>query len=281
MTQDVFSGKTTTELESLSGYMLELARRLPLQTLGSVTQGGISDGEWLVRQQALLFGTAGLLPTQRQDSYQKNRLDDRWVEELERVWTSCYHTRAMSFDAWHLFKVRPNNSPVRRLVAMSYLLLRYRGKGLLDGLVSLVGEVPVNRGYHGLESGLLVTTDGYWASHFDFGSGSRIRSPTLLGRGRAADIVVNVLLPFTFAWSQVTSWPELGRKALDLYRLYPRLVVNSIERHMTEQLGLRPGLVNSAKRQQGLIHIYNNLCTQGRCNDCSLSQLEAGNYVQS
>jgi 2-dehydropantoate 2-reductase len=28
MTQDVFSGKTTTELESLSGYMLELARRV-------------------------------------------------------------------------------------------------------------------------------------------------------------------------------------------------------------------------------------------------------------
>jgi len=28
MTQDVFSGKTTTELESLNGYMLELARRV-------------------------------------------------------------------------------------------------------------------------------------------------------------------------------------------------------------------------------------------------------------
>ena len=32
-------------------------------------------------------------------------------------------------------------------------------------------------------------------------------------------------------------------------------------------------LVNSARRQQGLIHIYDSLCTQGRCNDCPLSQL--------
>jgi hypothetical protein len=45
--------------------MLELARRLPLQILGSVTQGEISDEEWLIRQQALLLGTAGLLPAQR------------------------------------------------------------------------------------------------------------------------------------------------------------------------------------------------------------------------
>ena len=56
--------------------------------------------------------------------------------------------------------------------------------------------------------------------------------------------------------------------------------VNFVERHMVEQLGLRRGLVNSAKWQQGLIHIYNNLCTRGRCSHCSLSQLEAGNYVQ-
>lgn len=260
--------------------MLELARRLPLQILGLVTQREISNEEWLVRQQALLLGTAGLLPTQRQDRYRGNRLDDRWVEELEKVWTSLGHTRAMSLDAWHLFKVRPNNSPVRRLVAMSYLLLCYREKGLVNGLVSLVEESPLSRSDHRLERGLIVTTDGYWASHFDFGSGSRIRSPTLLGSGRAADIVVNVLLPFTFAWSKVTCRPELERKAFDLYCLYPRLAVNSVERHMTEQLGLSSGIVKSAQWQQGLIHTYRNLCTQGRCNHCSLSQLEAGNYVQ-
>jgi hypothetical protein len=30
----------------------------------------------------------------------------------------------MSPEAWNLFKVRPNNAPSRRLVAMNYLLLR-------------------------------------------------------------------------------------------------------------------------------------------------------------
>jgi len=258
---------------------LELARRLPLQILESTTTDKISDEEYLVRQQALLLGTAGLLPSQRQSRHQENELDDKWIDKLEGLWTSYPHNEAMPPNTWQLFKVRPNNSPIRRLAAMSYLILRYRRKGTFEELVDLVKEVPTSQGYHRLEKGLVVTANGYWASHFDFSSGSRIRNQALIGSRRADDIVVNVLLPFTLAWSQVTSQPELERKALDLYRRYPKLAANSVERHMRNQLGLSSHLVNSAQRQQGLIHIYNNLCIQGRCGKCALSQLKAGNHI--
>jgi len=249
---------------------LKLARRLPLQILESITQGKISDEECLARQQTLLLGTAGLLPSQRQGRHQENELGARWIDKLERLWTSSPHTKAMPPNVWHLFKVRPNNSPVRRLAAMSYLILRYRGKGIFEELVNLVKEVPTSQGYRRLEKGLVVTTNSYWASHLDFGSGSRIGNQSLIGSRRADDIVVNVLLPFTLAWSKVTSQPELERKALDLYRHYPKLAVNSVERHMKNQLGLISNLVDSARQQQGLIHIYKTLCTQGRCNCCPL-----------
>ena len=258
----------------------ELARRLPLQILESLTQGEISDEEYLARQQALLLGTAGLLPSQCQDRYQVNRLDDKWINKLEKLWTSSHYTEVVSHNSWCLFKVRPNNSPLCRLLAMSYLLLRYREKGIFEGLVGIVKEASVTQSRHRLEKGLLVASNGYWASHFDFNSGDIRVSPTLLGSSRAAVIAVNVLLPFTFAWSQFTSQPELERKALDIYRYYPKLAVNSVERHMTKQLGLNSRLVNSAQRQQGLIHIYNTLCTQGMCNHCPLSQLKAGNHIQ-
>jgi hypothetical protein len=95
---------------------------------------------------------------------------------------------------------------------------------------------------------------------------------TLIGARRAADIAVNVLLPFALAWGKVSYLPALERKALDLYRGYPRLVVNTVERHMKNQLGLDSRVVNSARRQQGLIHIYNSLCTQGRCDSCPLGR---------
>jgi hypothetical protein len=250
---------------------LELARRLPFQILESLTQDKIPDEECLAQQQALLLGTAGLLPSQRPVWHQKNKIDGQWIEKLEKLWVSSHQTKVMSENNWHLFKVRPNNFPVRRIVAMSYLTLRYREKGIFEEAVNKISETAASTGHHGLEKMLLITTNDYWASHFDFGSGSRLRIPTLLGDSRAADIAVNVLLPFTFAWSKLTSQSELVRKALDLYHHYPKLVVNTIERHMCIQLGISSNLVNSAQRQQGLIHIYNTLCTQGKCRCCPLS----------
>ena len=250
----------------------ELARRLPLSILTSLTQGKISDEECLTRQQGLLLGTAGLLPSQRPNWHQTNKRDDKWIDKLERVWASSRHTETMSENDWHFFKVRPTNFPTRRIAAMSYLTLLYREMGILDGLINKLREAPIDTGCRELERALMITTSGYWASHFDFGLASRLTPPSLLGGRRAADIVVNVLLPFAFAWGNLNSQPELARRAFGLYRFYPKLAVNALERHMSHQLGLSRSLVNSALRQQGLIHIYKTLCSQGRCDSCPLKQ---------
>ena len=229
----------------------ELAHKLPIQTLESFTRGNLSGEACLVRQQTAI-------------------LADRWVGRLEKAWASAPQTGAMSEDNWHLFKVRPTNFPTRRIAAMTYLINRYKEKGMFAEMVNQIRDVPVDTGCHQLEKALMVNTDSYWASHFDFGPGSRLIAPALLGGGRAADIVVNVVLPFAFAWSKLASRPELARKALELYRRHPKLSANTIERHMVKQLGISGNLVNSACRQQGLLHIYKTLCSQGRCSYCSL-----------
>ena len=249
---------------------LKLARSLPLQTLESMAQGKRADEECLAQQQALLIGTAGLLPSQRSNWQLVGKSDDEWADKLEKLWASSHQNQAMSENDWHLFKVRPNNFPTRRIAAMSYLILRYREKGILEEVIGRLMEIPAGTGHHGLEEALLVTTDGYWASHFDSGYPSRLRIPTLLGAGRAADIVVNVLLPFAYAQGILSSQPGLTKKAFELYHRYPRLAVNAVERHMRNQLGLSSDLVDSAQRQQGLIHIYRTLCSQGECHHCPL-----------
>jgi hypothetical protein len=40
-----------------------------------------------------------------------------------------------------IFKIRPGNLPVRRIAAMSYLLLRYRDDGLPGGLIQELEKV--------------------------------------------------------------------------------------------------------------------------------------------
>ena len=249
---------------------MELAGYLPLRLLESVVPAKLSDEEHLARQQAFLIGTAGLLPSQRPGKQWENEPDDGWIGELERDWTASRLNQSMNSGDWHLFKVRPNNSPVRRMAAMSYLLLRYRKGSLFEEILNGVGRESDDK--NKLEAKLVVSTDGYWASHFDFGMRSRSKNPTLLGSGQAANIVVNVLLPFAFAWGGLTSHREIGHKALKLYRNYPKLAENAVVRHMRAQFGLDGSLLGSARRQQGLLHIYKTLCTQGHCVSCPFRQ---------
>jgi hypothetical protein len=251
--------------------MLQLASRLPIRDLEAAVQKDLPDEESLLRQQALLLGTAGLLPSQPPNGPQLNKADDKWIDRLGTLWTSSHQTEAMCRDDWHLFKVRPNNFPIRRIAAMSHLIVRYREKGILEGVLKILKKAPLSHGNDCLEQGLVVASDGYWTDHFDFGLGTQGKIPYLLGNERAADIAANVLLPFTFAWSQVTFQPRLASKALHLYHSHPRLAVNTVEKHMREQFGLSGSLVNSARRQQGLLHIYNTQCIQGKCKSCRLN----------
>jgi hypothetical protein len=231
----------------------ELARRVPLHVLESLTRNEIPAEDCLARPQALLMGTAGLLPSQRPENYSGICFTDGWKEKLERLWYSCRREEVMPVDSWRLSLGRPNNSPLRRLAAMSHLILRYREKGILAALLDRVEEAATCRGHHALEEALQVVSSDYWADHTDFGLRNRQLVPALLGRSRAADIAVNVLLPFVFAWSHY-SRPELSRQTYDLYRHYPRLAANNLDRHMSRQLGLTTDLVSSALRQQGLLH---------------------------
>lgn len=248
----------------------ELAARVPLRNLESLVGDKAGYEDSLARQQALLMGTAGLLPSQRPGHWRHEITPvDAWVEKLERLWASARQTEVMDKDSWQLSPVRPNNSPLRRLAAMSHLVRRHREKGILAAVIDKIAETTITQGHRGLEELLLVATGDYWASHFAFGFRSRQLVPALLGRHRAADIALNVLLPFTFAWSR-RSRSGFSRKALDLYRQYPRLAVNNLEKHMSRQLGLTGALVSSAARQQGLIHVYRTLCSQGECHVCPL-----------
>lgn len=245
----------------------EVARRLPIAVLAADSCHQ-PDDDYLIRQQALLLGTAGLLPSQR--CLDLPGTDYDYISRLERQWAASRPVPTPSPIVWNLFRVRPGNLPVRRLVAMSYLLLRYRATGLTPGIVRLIRAVSAD-GCHTLEAGLAVAADGYWARHLNFGMSRGHVAPAMLGSNRAADMVLNVLLPFAFAWGQHRAETSLIEKCRTLYRQYPRLTANSMERHMLAQLRLDTRVVNSARRQQGLLHIYKTLCTQGKCGACPLA----------
>lgn len=239
----------------------ELAQRSPLRLL----KGELNES--LVFKEAMLLGMAGLLPSQRMYGA---FVCEEWVSELEQTWHSFGQDEAMPQSAWYLTHVYPNNSPVRRIIAQSHLLHRYRERGLLLNILELVAKASLTEQGSWLESGLMVAGDGYWLDHFDFDVRSRSRKSALLGRGKAGEIVINAILPFTFAWCEATGETELQRKALQLYVGHPRLPENELTRHMARQLRIKGTSGFTACQQQGLIHLFKDYCCQARCFECPL-----------
>jgi hypothetical protein len=246
----------------------DLADRMPLNS--------IESREGLTLKQALLVGTAGLLPSQRRPGkFTKEPVlslsKEKEVQELEQIWQSVdKKVKTMKESDWNFSHIYPNNSPVRRIVAQSYLLERYCEEKLLAGILQLVKEAPLPNGHHALENGLTVAGDGYWRDHFDFDVGSKTKISAILGNSKAGEIVINVVLPFAFSWGELANDPELMKKPMELYNNYPKLAENEITRHMAQQLCLEDLSDFTACHQQGLIHIFRNYCREGRCSQCLL-----------
>ena len=244
----------------------ELADRMPLNI--------IEAREGLALKQALLLGTAGLLPSQR---WPGKLSREKEVQELEQIWQFAgKEVKTMKEGDWNFSHIYPNNSPVRRIVAQSYLIERYYEGTLPAGILQLVKEAPLPAGHRVLENGLTVASDGYWRDHFDFDVASKTKIPrikygALLGNSKAAEILVNVVLPFAFSWGELANEARLAEKAMELYRDYPRLAEHCITRHMTKQLSLEEFPDFTACHQQGLIHIFRNYCREGRCSQCPLA----------
>lgn len=150
---------------------------------------------------------------------------------------------------WRLTGMRPENHPARRLAGAARLLVRYLEEGLVAGLLEKVAEASV-QGPQALTTALRV------------GDG-------LIGPGRADEVVVNAVLPFTLAWAEARQDKPLAEAALALYQRYPRLSPYGILRRLTAALGRE--LTGGARRQQGMLHLFHRYCRQGGCNRCPLA----------
>lgn len=244
----------------------KLASKLPAEVVG----GHISSTE----REALLFGFAGLLPSQR---LVKHRVacDDYEVRKLEAIWRASGNREILNETEWCFFRVRPDNFPPRRIGALNGLLSRYEEFGLLHGILGLLRQMRSGTERPWLESGLIVGGVGYWGNHLDFGIQKSVSS-ALLGKGKAAEIVVNVILPFAFVWGEVFDEPGLSEVAFTVFQKYGRIDDNEVTRYMRQQLGIDSGLGLSASQHQGLVHLFKAFCHRRLCAVCPLANPERG-----
>lgn len=272
-----------------------LAALVPIDLLFSeLTQQVRDDAEIWVS--AILFGAAGLLrPAEPRGVVDQEILN--YLEPRRRIWESLRHVlqiRPMRPEEWQFFRLRPQNFPTRRLAALARIVVRFFHQGMLESLVAVVSDAALKpaRVIAELRSRFLVEADVFWRAHYDFRSRSPLMArspiPTLLGKNRADDLVINVVLPVLLAFARHAHNAPLQNRIFEVYSCYPALQENLITRRMRQQLygATAPLRDNPSHRtaafQQGLLHLFKMYCRPLSCQAClAITRLAAKPETES
>lgn len=261
----------------------KLAQLLPFEALMREFQHA-ANANPLFKPLALLLGVAGLLPSQDPSFDWKKVKDEEtrdYVTTLEAIWGN-YADRlglnVMGKDEWQFFRMRPNNFPTRRLAGASLILRQFIDGGILEKLLKLTEGMQDKPSSLIKEFERLFTckTDGYWATHYlldnkpdDLAGDTTV---TLIGKDRAREIVVNIVLPVMLAYAREIENSALNIQIMQLYRQYPKISSNSVIKKMSHLLFAPQHkmneLISTAMKQQGLIHLYKLHCHRKECERC-------------
>lgn len=176
-----------------------------------------------------------------------------------RAPAGCRYGPPLDAAEWHCFRVRPANHPRHRIAGAARLLARFIepsdsneiDRGLVDRLTALVAAGPPAK----LTAALTVAA----------GPGEKTAA---IGPARARDLAVNVVLPFAHArfTAAATTEPDGGiipSPALSRYHALGQLQDNEVIRETAARLAAPDKVANTARRQQGLLHLHRRLSGGG------------------
>jgi hypothetical protein len=221
--------------------------------------------------EALFFGVAGLLP---QPSNDFDSEVNEYLVDLRAFWNvvqfSLNIPEVLAESDWAFFRIRPLNTPYRRLAVAAALADRYFSRTDFD----FTNEF--------FESGPAIGIGDYpfWASR------SSYRAPVgepqlLLGTERRSAIWLNVILPARIACARLglsRSRPETTEKVLRKQWAEASSEQSAKYLKVIEQELLESETVNSVRSEQGALTLLRNFCEKNRCCDCPVGHrlLEKG-----
>jgi hypothetical protein len=169
---------------------------------------------------------------------------------------------ALSPGIWKLWGVRPANAPARRIAAAAALL---DALGEPSALLRILDARTVNEAIAPL---VALRASGFWRDHHDLCAGAERLPAAYIGRARALEMLVNVVLPAAYAWGGA----GVRAKATAVLARLPRPQAYGVTRYLEQAIssdGVRVRL--NAERAQGLLALNREWCTQNGCGRCPLS----------
>ncbi|WP_369014808.1 DUF2851 family protein [Flavobacterium anhuiense] len=198
--------------------------------------------------EALLFGTSGLLETEKEDVYYKD-LKFRYFYLLHK-----YQIEKIYADPLQFFKLRPDNFPTIRLSQLASLY--HRHQNLFSKIIDLksIGEV-----YRLLN----ISASSYWQNHYQFDKESPNKSK-MLSKPFIDLVVINTIIPLQFAYSNIRS-ESIAEDLIDFIN-----EVDSEKNAIIDKFNSFGIKSQSAFESQALLELKNEYCERKACLKCAI-----------
>jgi hypothetical protein len=247
----------------------ELSALLPISRLRFVRNSFAEHSSFAF--EALFFGVAGLLP---KPSLEFDKETNEYLIELNAAWNSIQQSmrfpEILAEHEWAFFRIRPANSPHRRVALGALLAERYFSRD----------EWNFRNEFFDLGPTLTTGRDSFWEGHTSFAS-KLPAEQSLLGEERASAIWLNVILPARIA--RLRMEPEhSGRRQQESVLLEAwgstRTKASAKYLAVIEQELLEGENVSSVRSEQGALLLERNFCQKLRCSECPIGHrlMESG-----
>ena len=210
---------------------------------------------------ALIFGQAGMLEIETEDSYQKALFSEYQYLKYKYKLTSIHEKN------WNYLRLRPKNFPCVRLAQLSELLFRSP---------DLFQKILLEENIENLSVLFSCKPHDYWQTHYHFSKISK-KHDTSLGKNTTNLLLINTVSPILFAYATFHGNSDLQQRAFDILENIP------FEENNITQFYKNAGFpAHKALYSQAILELKAHSCSKKKCLDCSIgSYIIKGNNNES
>ncbi len=198
--------------------------------------------------EALLFGQAGLLEQDVQNSYYSSLLNE--YKFLKQKF-SLENTQVLPL---HFFRLRPLNFPTIRLSQLASLYNKHQN------LFSKIIETNNLDDFYNL---FKVATSKFWETHYTFQKESKVSKKTL-SKSFIDLLLINTIIPLKFCYSK-----HKGEE-IDVDILKIAMAINSEKNSIIDAFNTLKKVSKSSLESQALIQLKTEYCNKNKCLKCAI-----------
>jgi len=187
-------------------------------------------------------------------------IDAEYMAKLNQAFEYQTFTIEKAALQWNMFRIRPANHPVKRIIQAACIVTNCLDKGLLNVLLAAFKKIEVTNSKQAITElkNIFQPETELWQV---------IEKP---GASLITTIAGNIILPVLYLYAQKTNETVLLGKITQLYENFPAQSENYITTFMQGYLNEEQWSVATGSyiNQQGLMNLYYRFCKYRLCELC-------------